>query len=182
VTTLGKFRELGGNLPDALSLLEREERLAEEYFKTIDRFLSIVRQYAEDPKVDAELRKELLARLQRYSRFKQISDIEVRQDIVAVHPSVEDLRDHGELLRSRVDRLIKPRLKDAAPEERAAVENSVHQLDDLAKTLAEKSDQLKKAEVGLLATAGELLLKEEPQPDPWPSVDSSRRNVVQAEE
>jgi hypothetical protein len=161
ISQLIEYRENGGNLADVLALLEREEKSAELYRQSLERYLGIVRGYLEDPTVREDLRQELLTRLSPFERFKQIGEIDLRKGEIEAAPSIDDLQNRSKLLRMRVEKVIKPKLEEVDPQAGNAVTERVRQVDELAKALTENSSNLQKAEYSLLATAGELLLQEE---------------------
>jgi hypothetical protein len=161
VGTLELASKKGVNLADVLVLLERERKLEEFYKDSLRRFLGIVKNYLEDPNVPEKMRRQLQERLQPYSRFEQMGDVEVRASDYDQAPTLEDLQHRSGLLRSRVERLVRARSQDLGPEGEKVVIESLEAISEITGDLNTKRNELESAEYELLGTTGEFLLKEE---------------------
>ena len=158
---LGVAQKQGVNLPEVLVLLERERRLAELQRDALQRFLVLVKNYLSDPGVPEHLRQQLRERLQRFSRFKDLGEIDLLQGEFDTAPSLKDIQARGAILHRRVHTIIKPRLLEAGADNAEALEGLLHNLERETQSLAENTDRLEKAEINLMATTGEFLFRDE---------------------
>lgn len=158
---LGTAQKQGVHLPEVLILLERERRLAALQRDALQRYLVLVKNYLTDPGVPEHLRQELRERLERFSRFKDLGEIDLLQGEYDTAPSLRDIQARGAILRRRVHTIIKPRLSEASADDAEALEMLLQNLEQETRGLAENTERLEIAEVNLMATTGEFLFRDE---------------------
>ncbi|MDQ3804813.1 MAG: hypothetical protein M3416_13410 [Acidobacteriota bacterium] len=161
VAAIDKAASKGVNVPEVLNLADREHRLAEFRRDSLNRFLALVKNYLTDQGVPEHLREQLKARLERFSRFAQMGEIDLTKGEEDAAPSLVEMQARGVLLCKRVDSIVKPRLADADSQDREAIEGLIRNLDRTTKTLTKKIERLEQTEYSLMEATGEFLFHEE---------------------
>lgn len=165
VETLDQAASSGVNVPEVLNLIDREHKLAALQVDGLNRFFVLVKEYISDQGVPENLREELKSRLEHFSRFKQLGDIDLIKGEDELAPSLIDIQARGMLLRKRVNTIVRPRLKEDTDDAKA-LKNMMEDLDTRTKALIENKENLEKAENNLLGVTGEFLLQEEETANP----------------
>jgi hypothetical protein len=161
VAKLDRAIQNGVNVPEVLTLVEREQRLAELERDRLRRFFELVKNYLHNPTVPEDLRSELKLRLEKYAVFKQLGEVDLIKGEYGAAPSVEDIQNRGALLLKRVNKIIKTQLARAEPEDRKAIDRLMARLNRTTRHLSRNAELLEQVESRLLGTAGEFLLNEE---------------------
>ncbi|HEY7544258.1 MAG TPA: tetratricopeptide repeat protein, partial [Blastocatellia bacterium] len=165
VEMLDRAASSGVNVPEVLNLVDREHKLAALQVDGLNRFFVLVKEYIGDQGVPESLREELKSRLERFSRFKQLGDIDLIKGEDELAPSLADIQARGMLLRKRVNTIVRPRLKEDTDDAKA-LKGMMEDLDVRTKALIENKESLEKAENNLLGVTGEFLLEEEESANP----------------
>ena len=165
VALLEQACEKGVNVPEVNLLVGREHALAEAAEESVEHFLAVVKSYLGEQSVPAKLRRELQERLSKLERFKRLADVDVERGEADMAPSVDNLHGRAELMRRRVERIVKPRLTGVATADAEKVSGILRELEGTTKTLSETAQELEKSEQSLMLATGEFLLKEEETTD-----------------
>ncbi len=157
---LKKARTKGARVGEVNALVDRLTRLAEMERQAVKGFLDLAKKYLRDRNVPEELRKELLAELQKFTRFQELGEIEVLTTQDSAAPTISELQSRSTMLRRRVQRLLRRRLAHGGGEEK--------KIGELLTTLGKSSEELKKTseelernEQKLMLRSGEFLLEED---------------------
>jgi tetratricopeptide (TPR) repeat protein len=162
VKNLEEAIRLEVSVPEVLNLLAREQRLAQMQQDALRIYLGMVRNYLADQGVPEHYRARLKERLERFSRFRELGEIDLVQGDFLDKPSVEDVMARAGMMKRRIQTIVRPRLA------RTAEEKAVEQLDTLltnldqaTQTLRSDYRQLEGYELDLIGSTGEFLFREE---------------------
>ena len=151
------------HVPESDILVTKEKRLLEYEQKSLDRYLALLKKYLEDSTVPYLLRKELKEYLDRFSRFQSMADefaFEEKGDETSA--SLQEIQARGELLRKRIDTIVKPKMKDDSKQEtREDFEKLLKRLDKTSTFMARANHRLEETEQKLMINTGEFLFSEE---------------------
>ena len=151
------------HVPESDILVTKEKRLMEYEQKSLERYLALLKKYLEDSTVPYLLRKELKEYLDRFSRFQSMADefaFEEAGDETSA--SLQEIQARGELLRKRIDTIVKPKMKDESRQEtREAFEKLLNRLDKTSTFMARANHRLEETEQKLMINTGEFLFTEE---------------------
>lgn len=149
------------HLPEVLNLVEREQRIKEAEENILQRFLVLVRHYLSDQGVPEHLRQKLRERLDAFSFFRGLEEMDLVKGPLDVAPSLEDIKTRGALLHRRIYNIVKPQLAKTEPETAAGLEERLSILEDITSELAKNKESLESAEFDLMQTTGEFLFKDD---------------------
>lgn len=149
------------NVPEVIILLQREKKLEEFFRDVLTRYLVMVKDYIRSPEVPEQLRRQLKERLERFSRFKSLGEMDVTRSDDDSSPTLAGMDFRIQILNRRLDRIIKPRLESAAPELARQVNELMKGLDNSTKSLLKGAKTVEETEQKLLSKVGEFLFEEE---------------------
>ena len=162
----------GINVPEVVSLIDREKRLAKLYDQSLVHYLGIVREWLESSDVPQELRVELMKKLQTYKRFQELGDINMAAD-EDYAPSLVDIQFRVSSLSRRVNNIVKPHLRKNASGGGDEVDRVMGELRNVSETLSQNTEKLEKTEQEMMLITGEFLLAEEGDAEPLSETDGS---------
>jgi len=163
VELLDKAAKHEVHVPEVLTLLDREKKLDELYKKGLARYLALVKEWMANSGVPEHLRQELKEHLQRHQRYRSLGEVDIVKGEEDAAPSLADMELRVQVLRRRMDNIVKPRLNrpGADPKDAEEVNAKIQTLDSATKTLHENAESVQKTEQELMLVTGEFLLKEE---------------------
>ena len=147
------------NLPQILSLCDREKRMADLNERSRDRFYQVLEAYLHDNQVKPEHRDWLREKLRGFSRFEALGP-NIVIDSRDAAPTTNDLRSRGALISSRVASVVKTHFSIDS-ENVESLNQLVEQLNSAGQNLEQEAKRLEKVEREVLASTGEFLFKEE---------------------
>ncbi len=162
VAKLQEAIDQGINVPEVLSLVDRENKLMEQEAKALELFLNLVKKYLTDETVPEALQEELKKRLRKYARFKDFEEGlkgERREEEIA--PSIKDLQTRGQLLQKRIDNIVKPKVSSASAEDVKSIQELLASLEKSTANLESETRNLEVTEQKLMVRTGEFLFMEE---------------------
>jgi len=158
---LEKGIDLGVNVPEILNLVEREQKLKQLERDSLNRFLALLKRYLSDKEVPEQVRNDLKARFLRFSQFSELEHVEIGDGNENALPSVRDIQSRADILRNRVENIVRPRMRGSDPQETERITVAMSELQELAAAITENTRGLEKAEQSLMMSAGEFLIKED---------------------
>lgn len=186
---LKKAMELGAQVPEVGHLIEAEDKLEAMSRDAVEHFYGLCRNYLENKTVPLHLRTQLKERLERYARFKDVGEeVDLGSEDETIQPTMMDIQSRENLLRGRLERIVRPRLNQADPEQVNVIESQLDQLRDAIDSLGERVEEVERKQQDALGSMGEFLLNEEEatHADSEPELafiraDVSMPDVVQAQ-
>ena len=158
------------SVPEVRGLVDRVKKIRELEAQGLERYLSLVKKYLKDKGVPANLRQQLRARLQQFQRFEDLGTIELGSEEEVAKPTLGDLEARGNLLRDRVQRIVKPKLAKANDAEGAKrVAALLSDLTEATKALGVTTKEVEGTEQRLMVRTGEFLLTEDAGQEPAPA-------------
>ena len=157
IGSLEEARKLGVRVPEILEILTRIDEIRDANASVVDKYLQVLDKYLSDETVQKEVRQSLLDQL---SSFRRIQGLRTRPDLVPVRviePSVAEVRDRSDLLRTRVEDLLAARAGDQSMD---GVRRLSRELKDDGQRLFEQAKSIQKKEADLLAQTGKYILSE----------------------
>ena len=148
------------NVPEVITLIDREKKLVEAHKQGLTRFLTLVKEWLKSSDVPQALRLELLEKLQAKQRFQELKDIDLAAD-EDFAPSVADIQFRVNSLSRRVSSIVKPRLRKKSDRDSALVDEIMGKLESVSEYLSETTRTLEKTEQKMMLITGEFLLAEE---------------------
>jgi len=151
------------HVPESDILVTKEKRLLEYEKKSLERYLALLTKYLEDSTVPYTLRQELKDYLNQFTRFKSMTDdFSVEDKSKETSASLQEIQARGELLRKRIDTIVKPRLKgDSQEESKKEFDDLLEVMVETSKTIVKASNDLETTEQKLMINTGEFLFSEE---------------------
>ncbi|MCX4820099.1 hypothetical protein OG883_09310 [Streptomyces sp. NBC_01142] len=149
-------------LPEVLDLMERERALGGEG-DAISRFRVLVEELHDDPEGSEENRAQYRRLKAKFTRFGDPGDLEDGA-VPNQRVPLDDHRRRSAALRSRVELILYPRLRDLADDDpaRGAVRELLDELEQASSVYVEGAEVLHGAERNLITSTGQILLPEEP--------------------
>jgi len=158
---LEKAIKSGVNVPEVIVLLRKEKRLEELYRDAITRYLVTVKQFIQSPDRPEKLRREMKERMERYARFREMGEIDLVKGDDDTAPTVADMEYRTQILYNRLEKIVKPKIKNAD----SSVAGQFNKLGDKlirdVKAMTENARQVEQTEQQLVMQAGEFLFPEE---------------------
>jgi tetratricopeptide (TPR) repeat protein len=148
------------NVPEVLTILNREDKLEQAYKQGLTHYLTLVREWLKSSDVPQALRQELLERLQANERFRALGDIDIAAD-EEFAPSIADIQFRVSNLSRRISTIVKPRLRDKTDANSEMVDEIMGKLKSVSKVLSKNTQALEKTEQKMMLITGEFLLAEE---------------------
>ena len=151
------------HIPEALDLIQRENRLVKQRQNSLQLFMELLRRYLSDASVPESLREELRGHLASYSAYEKVGDIDLTKGGEETAPSVEELRQRSALIHRRIQTIVKPKLSSEKvnSKDQEQIFGLMQNLDSASKNLSENVNKLQQAEFGVLEATGEFLFEEE---------------------
>lgn len=162
VKNLEEAISLEVSVPEVLNLLAREQRLAQMQQDALRIYLGMVRNYLADQGVPEHYRARLKARLEQFSRFRELGEIDLVQGEFLDKPSVDDVMARAGMMKRRIQTIVRPRLARTAEEEAVEqLDTLLTDLDQATQNLRSDYEQLEGYELDLIGSTGEFLFREE---------------------
>ena len=151
------------HVPESDILVTKEKRLMEYEQKSLERYLALLKKYLEDSTIPYSLRKELKEYLDQFSRFKSMTDeFSVEETSEEASASLQEIQTRGELLRKRIDTIVKPKLTDESQEKKKEEFNKLlKRMNKTSNFMAHATNRLETTEQKLMINTGEFLFSEE---------------------
>jgi rhodanese-related sulfurtransferase/tetratricopeptide (TPR) repeat protein len=164
VRQLERACETDVTLPDVIHLVNCEKKLAQLYQEALKNYLELVRSYITESRVPLRLRRQLQQRLAQ--KFRELGAVDLAQVEEETVPTLEELQARSLLIRSRLERLVRPRLARAAAAEAERIDGLLRGLQSATQTLSKTATEIETTEQDLMVVAGEFLLEEEETAEP----------------
>jgi hypothetical protein len=155
VHLLDRARDIGMREPETMEILHHRDKMNETNQDARTRFMDVLDKYIGDETVRLEVRRDLLTHLSKYGRF---AGVKKRPDLSSARnlpPTIEEVRNRSELLRTRVAEIIQSGDQDAKElhSMTASVEEESQRLWEQAKTVENKQAEL-------VTATGDFLFKD----------------------
>jgi hypothetical protein len=147
-------------IPEIIRLITKEKANEELEHKKLDNFLAIVREYVNNNEIPQHIKLELLAKLERFSKFKDKGISITQERIDTDGATIASLQNRQAIMRKKMDRIVKS--ISAENKEKAKVLNSLMiDISDASKNIKAHAEKLESSEQELLVNTGEFLLRDE---------------------
>lgn len=166
------------HVPEVLQILECENKLAALRSNSLTYFHQLAAEYVYNPEVKAEYRERFKLRMERFRRFRELGELEVRDAAAEVTPSLQDLQNRSQILRNRVANIVHHKLDDGDKDARNSLTTLLGDLSERTKALSSQAKELEQSEHSLLATAGQFLFADEAPETPIPEGAANGKKTV----
>lgn len=166
VNALKQAQQHGMNIPEVMNLLDRDEKQREREKKVLDLFLELLKRYLNDKSIPFEIRKRLNEHLHKFSRFRKLTtEIKIGTREEETLATLQDLQTRGQLLRNRIDKIVKPKLGGMKSEDSQMIQATLEDLNKTTEILVKEKEHLEQTEQDLMLKTGEFLFQEEDKSD-----------------
>jgi tetratricopeptide (TPR) repeat protein len=158
---LEKALQSGVNLPEVIVLLRKEKRREELYRDSFARFLDVTRQVIQSPDREEEMRRKLEERMLQFSRFREMGPVDLAKGDDDTAPSVAGMKYRTQILQNKLNKIVRPKIKDADPSVIRRFNETDKSLIDNIEVMTKKAEKARQNEEDLLIIATEFFSNEE---------------------
>lgn len=163
-SALERLERSKSEIPEIERIVQHEKKLAEQEKNKLKTFFSMVKEYVANHDVPVERKKELIARLEGYARFKHIAQELSLGDQTGVggEMNLKSLNERQKLMARRITGIVLPR--SASDKESKFIKDKMQSIEDTTKSVREQVGKIETEEFDLVVKTGEYLLRDESEP------------------